>query len=670
MAAAKRAAEFALIREEDANRTMSNWRSLGLPALRLKCNLYHLSEGGKKDEIILRLVNELENLQRNEENTQTDNIGNNTPNPEEPPANPSEENAGDDILDLQNNYDISELDDEYNEYINGEQDGGTVEEDETGEDTAVIQNGGDSERTRTENSRERDRSPAAIINGDQNNIAVTDTTVKTTLASTNNGGARKTRQPGTSEQTGQTTNEQFALILQEMRNVRSEVTSLKSKHDSLEKRVSKSLTKNPSSSTASRKRPPTNTSTNRDRQPPQKVSKPDHQQRSVRITTDTPAQTAYTRSPPPTSPTISVNQHATPPDSQLQHPAQNDLLLQQAIAQSLNDPGISAQPPTQGDSLATTGMSVQSPSFTSPANDPWDSWINPFMPPSIKDTQLKKIEEGQFVDFIDLLPENQIASIEGSQDNGPGIDVEKPSGYLKQKDNKARKVRVNTFQRWSTAWCIFSQAHLHYHPRDYYELFTYHATFVEFISEYKFEACFNYDRDFRLSIANQRNVDPKRRKAFWSVPSEKIRNRYLNNHNSLTKCEYCKGPGHYISNCSQKQKDESKTLPAQLAAALSMTKTQLVQHEQQASQQTSSQASQQTWTNNNNSFRAPKNNQSSGGRIPASKKPCWRFQIKPCHKPPCQFLHACENCGDTKHGSSTCYQTTSTNFIPLMGPQR
>ena len=47
--------------------------------------------------------------------------------------------------------------------------------------------------------------------------------------------------------------------------------------------------------------------------------------------------------------------------------------------------------------------------------DPWNAFRNPFVPPSIKETVVKKIESRQFVDFIDLLPENQVTSIDSQK---------------------------------------------------------------------------------------------------------------------------------------------------------------------------------------------------------------------------------------------------------------
>ena len=72
---------------------------------------------------------------------------------------------------------------------------------------------------------------------------------------------------------------------------------------------------------------------------------------------------------------------------------------------------------------------------------PWNTFHSPFVPPSIKEPTLKKIENRQFVDFIDLLPENQINSIDGSHTtDDPHFDVEKATGYVKQNRSESKGV--------------------------------------------------------------------------------------------------------------------------------------------------------------------------------------------------------------------------------------
>ena len=76
MSSSRRAAEGDLIREADLKRTLNQWRSIGLPALRLKCNLYHLTETGKKEEVIHRIYNRMIEIEqeRRAKNLQPSNV--------------------------------------------------------------------------------------------------------------------------------------------------------------------------------------------------------------------------------------------------------------------------------------------------------------------------------------------------------------------------------------------------------------------------------------------------------------------------------------------------------------------------------------------------------------------------------------------------------------------
>ena len=206
----------------------------------------------------------------------------------------------------------------------------------------------------------------------------------------------------------------------------------------------------------------------------------------------------------------SQQQHAQPPAIGLPSPN---------LVQTTSPPLLCIQPTVQG----ATGTFNNNPN-----PDPWASLNNPFTPPALTETQLKKIEERKFVDFIDLLPENQAADIALGSDR-PVIDIDENTGVLTHKDNKLRKARVSSFHRWSVAYCIFAQAHLHFHPDDYFELFQYHAMMVQHVNMYKYEACYKYDRDFRLKIQAERSMPLNQRTVFWSRESNVIRNRHLIN---------------------------------------------------------------------------------------------------------------------------------------------
>ena len=175
---------------------------------------------------------------------------------------------------------------------------------------------------------------------------------------------------------------------------------------------------------------------------------------------------------------------------------------------------------------------------------------NLFIPPSLKNTTLKKIEKKEFVDFEELLPYNQMAS---NHITAPCIDIDMDSSTLKFRKNMVKKVKVDNLNRWMAAWNNFMQAYLHYHPESFFDLFCYQNFFCQLASRYKFEACFLYDRDLRISIANQISLAPEQRTAHWGEINEEIRNLYLQD-NLLPACYYCKAPGHFSTSCPEKSK--------------------------------------------------------------------------------------------------------------------
>ena len=305
-------------------------------------------------------------------------------------------------------------------------------------------------------------------------------------------------------------------------------------------------------------------------------------------------------------------------------------------------------------------------------------YYNPFLPRSVKKELLKKIERGEFVCFEELIPENQTNdSLSGAA--GPGIDIDESTGLLKHKRNKFTKVKLNSFQRWCTSWNAFMEAHLHFHPQDYFNLFTYFRLFVSLIQQYKFEACANYDRHFRLRMANQASFAPSQRTVHWTVICDELRSHWLTGH-ELIRCEYCLTPGHIVNQCRQKRQDQQEGLPQQLAAVLrqqSCWPQQAVYSQQQSNNQPTppfvcNPSNFQAGGSNRGTTGTGQQSQQAQGRrdpTPPSRKPCTRFNAnRHCAKPPCQFGHFCAVCGRANHNATTCYANASTQFQPQPGP--
>ena len=302
--------------------------------------------------------------------------------------------------------------------------------------------------------------------------------------------------------------------------------------------------------------------------------------------------------------------------------------------------------------------------MNNPILPPWALYGNPFTNPALTETVLKKIEDGKFVDFTDLLPENQALDIVAGSE-GPHFVVQEATSLVKYEDNKKRKAKVSSFHKWSIAWCVFMQAHLHYHPNDFFKLFSYHALIVRYVNEYKYEAVFKYDRDFRLTLAGQKNATIKT--VFWDVECDHLRNKYLLN-SPLPICDNCKNAGHTKNQCRKANNNNNNTSNATYAhqdPPLHPPQP-LFSNAQQNSFRASQNRQQQRFNNNNNNNNNNRGNNNGRNRLPPWQKHCHRFDAGTnCDKPPCMFLHACKNCGDQNHATYQCQTITSTNFIPI-----
>ena len=307
---------------------------------------------------------------------------------------------------------------------------------------------------------------------------------------------------------------------------------------------------------------------------------------------------------------------------------------------------------------------------------------SPFLPPSIKEALLKKIEKREFVYFKDLLPNNQIAD-ELAHGDEPCFNVDRTPGNIKYSDTKLRKEKINSLQRWSEAWITFSQAHLHYHPQDFVALFLYHKQMIQHFNRYYLEAVLNYDRDFRLSIANQKSISPSQRSFRWDEVSRTLKIQYLDD-NQLPKCEYCRGPGHFVSKCKQKMEDD--------LASPSALGQRIVDALQQPAQQPHynpppTPPSQPAplmppsyrppnpgagrGGNNGGGRRRRRRNPpnpagGAGGNRHPSQVPCNYYNSNTaCQQNPCPFLHVCDNCGQNDHAPGVCTrQPNNTPFHP------
>ena len=351
---------------------------------------------------------------------------------------------------------------------------------------------------------------------------------------------------------------------------------------------------------------------------------------------------------------------------QQQYQQQPMPLMQQPVAPPpLQQPAPQPQQPLQQQPLFQQPMPVAA----APAGN---NFSNPFLPPSIKVSILKKIFRKEFVDFEELLPGNQTSSALAKHESC--ISIDKRSHTLKFDKDKVKNEKVDSFAKWMLAWNSFLQAHLHYHPEDYFLLFSYQKLFSQLVNKYRFDACASYDRYFRLSMANQQSLSADLRSVSWGSICEEYRAMYLID-NPLPHCFTCKSKGHFAQNCPDKKtsQNESGTTPTLTLGSQNSfrrsrtqsfaTSSGFQQQPQQQFQQQQQIRFPQFNAQPQQQQQQPVQQQQQQQR--AQVKPCFRFNgTGQCAKPPCQFLHICSICFRDTHPAKDCYSQSSSQFRP------
>ena len=270
---------------------------------------------------------------------------------------------------------------------------------------------------------------------------------------------------------------------------------------------------------------------------------------------------------------------------------------------------------------------------------------NPFIPPPIKVTLLKKIEKMEYIDFEELLPVLASSTPSNSEGNTIDVDFETSALRLRPKD---RNQKIKSLGAWMGAWNNFMQAYLHFKPDMFYMLFAYQKIFCRLAGKYKFDACYLYDKDIRMLIASQASLPPSQRTVAWDTVNQEVMNMYLHE-NMLPVCYHCHATGHYASVCPSKT---VKSSPQGYDQSSNFCP--------QSSFRPNTESNQQRipYHYNANTPNQPQRNYSN-------EVACQRFNKGAfCSKPPCQYMHVCNKCGRNNHSGNRCNAKTNTSFIP------
>ena len=191
-------------------------------------------------------------------------------------------------------------------------------------------------------------------------------------------------------------------------------------------------------------------------------------------------------------------------------------------------------------------------------------------------------------------------------------------------------------------------------------------------NRYRFDACLNYDRYFRLSMANQQTLSADLRSVSWLTISEEYRAMYLLD-SPIPNCFLCKSRGHLSTNCPPKKGESSSsnsTSTSVSAGGSSRVPTTFRRNNRPQQPQPLMAFNNQQQTQQQHQRTQP--NFQQNRPVPAQFKPCFRYNGGThCTKPPCQFAHVCSLCfRDPPHPATQCDQATNQSAFRPDGNQR
>ena len=271
---------------------------------------------------------------------------------------------------------------------------------------------------------------------------------------------------------------------------------------------------------------------------------------------------------------------------------------------------------------------------------------NPFIPPPLPVNILKKIEKDDFVSFEDLLPSTPSTATTSRDEHFIDIDIESSALRLRQKEKSKRIINLSS---WMLAWNNFMQTTLHFKPGRYFVLFCYQKNFCRLVSKYRFDACYRYDKDFRLLVASQSSLSPEQRTARWEDLHSELSSMHLQQDTLLPTCFHCRNTGHFAPNCPLKNTGNDNAFRNVVNTSQTFIPRFPSSHPSQSGQ--SMEISRYT----------PNKQQPMSLRSPTT---CNRFNRGNfCAKPPCKFSHVCNKCNQG-HPGVQCNSTSSSFFIP------
>ena len=137
---------------------------------------------------------------------------------------------------------------------------------------------------------------------------------------------------------------------------------------------------------------------------------------------------------------------------------------------------------------------------------------NPYLPAALKIKTIKKIKNGKFVDFTELLPPTPtVGTLCKSpnptyEQNGIGITIDPESQAISFK-SATPKNKIFDFATWTYAWNNFYQTTLHFNPEMHYQLYAYFKLITECARKFKFINVLAYDHKYPHKVTLLQKAD-------------------------------------------------------------------------------------------------------------------------------------------------------------------
>ena len=183
---------------------------------------------------------------------------------------------------------------------------------------------------------------------------------------------------------------------------------------------------------------------------------------------------------------------------------------------------------------------------------------NPFNLPGLLKKHLLIIEQGEYLDFDKIKPKGLDQRKREDGEEGFGVamtthfDSDLGEETLRLKRVSTNKIEV--FPEWLESWNKWLCARLHYRPEEHAMLMAYQRKITSFAKKYKFSAVYNYDIDFRKTVAAERSLPPEHRTALWDKQHDELKNEHLTIDMLMAPktCFKCKEKGHIATHCPNK----------------------------------------------------------------------------------------------------------------------